>query len=349
MNKTEFISSPHTHDGSSVSTIMLRVCLALVPGIFLYVWFFGIGIMVQALICIIFALCIEAIVLRLRKREIIISLMDGTVVVTAMLFALMITPVTPWWISLIGLSFGIIFAKHLYGGTGQNLFNPAVTAYIFVLLCFPAYMNYWPAPGNIESVTDTASTQLDLIFSTPKSSNIIFLDENNIDMLSGATPLSEMDNQLDAMAMLSEIQDNPVFGYWAGTGWEWINLGYLLGGVALIIMGIISWRIPVAVLAGIFLISSLFNMLDSDIYASGIFHLFSGGTLLGAFFIATDPVTASTTPRGKLLYGGLIGILAFIIRIWGAYPDGIAFAILIANSLVPLIDKYTRPKVVGEP
>jgi electron transport complex protein RnfD len=118
--------------------------------------------------------------------------------------------------------------------------------------------------------------------------------------------------------------------------------------MALIFMGVISWRIPAAVLAGIFMISALMSMYDSEIYASTIFHLFSGGTLLGAFFIAADPVTASTTPLGKILYGGLIGILAYIIRIWGAYPDGIAFAILIANSLVPLIDRYTRPKVIGE-
>ncbi len=116
----------------------------------------------------------------------------------------------------------------------------------------------------------------------------------------------------------------------------------------MIFMGIISWRIPVAVMAGMLIISVIFNLYDSDIYASGIFHLFSGGTILGAFYIASDPVTTSTTPVGKLVYGGLIGLLAYIIRVWGAYPDGIAFAVLIANSLVPLIDKYTRPNVMGE-
>lgn len=327
---------------------MLRVCLALIPGVIIYASFFGIGIIVQSFICILFALSIEAIMLRLTKRDVKLYLMDGTVIVTAILFALMITPLTPWWISLTGLAFGIIFAKHLYGGIGQNLFNPAVTAYLFVLLCFPAYMNHWPTPGNPGSVSETANAQLNIIFSSPVSSQSGINFETNIDSISGATPLSEMLNQLDAMAMLSEIKDSPVFGYWAGSGWEWINLGFLLGGLVLIFMGIVSWRIPVAVLAGVLFISTLFNTYDSDIYASGVFHLFSGGTILGAFFIAADPVTASTTPLGKILYGGLIGILAYIIRIWGAYPDGIAFAILIANSLVPLIDKYTRPKVIGE-
>jgi electron transport complex protein RnfD len=327
---------------------MLKVCLTLIPGILVYSWFFGFGIVVHSLTCVVFALIIEAVMLLLRRRDLKLYLSDGTVIVTAILFALMITPLTPWWISLTGLAFGIIIAKHLYGGTGQNLFNPAVTAYIFVLLCFPAYLNIWPAPGDIGTGMDTTSTQLKSIFSSPMLSQALINSEIDIDSISGATPLSEMHNQLDSMAMISEFKNSPYFGNWAGTAWEWINLGYLLGGIALIFMGIISWRIPIAVLTGVLAISAIFNMYDSDSYASGIFHLFSGGTILGAFFIASDPVTASTTPKGKLLYGGLIGILAYIIRIWGAYPDGIAFSILIANSLVPLIDKYTRPKIIGE-
>lgn len=301
---------------------MIKVCLALSPGLLCYSWFFGIGVLVQCLLACGFALIIEALLLTIRKRELAVFLKDGSAVVTALLFGLMISPLVPWWISLIGISFGLIFAKHLYGGLGHNLFNPAATAYIFVLLCFPALMNNWPVAGGS-------------MFA-------------GIDTLSGATPLADMQTRLAAMGMVSEIQSGPIYGYFAGSGWEWINLAFMAGGIYLIFSGIISWRIPLAMLGSFFIISSIFSINDPDIYASPLFHLFSGGTMLGAFFIATDPVTAATTPKGRLIYGCLIGIIAYVIRIWGAYPDGIAFAVLIANATVPLIDRYTRPKVVGE-
>ncbi len=139
-----------------------------------------------------------------------------------------------------------------------------------------------------------------------------------------------------------------MFGHFAGAGWEWISICFMLGGIALLVMRIISWRIPLSVLGAIAFISLIFNLYDSDIYTSPVFHICSGGTLLCAFFIATDPVTASTTPRGRLLYGCLVGLLIYIIRTWGGYPDGIAFAILLANACVPLLDYYTRPPVLGE-
>ncbi len=321
MNKSGILSSPHKHNGSSVRAIMLRVCLALLPGLLCYSWLFGMGVLVQCLLACSSALIIEAILLTIRKRELAMFLNDGSAVVTGLLFALMISPLAPWWISLVGISFGMIFAKHLYGGLGHNLFNPAATAYIFVLLCFPALLNNWPVAGGIFA---------------------------GIDTLSGATPLADMQTRLAAMGMVSEIQTGPIYGHFAGSGWEWINLTFMAGGIYLIVTGIISWRIPAAMLGSFFIISSFFSVLDPDIYASPLFHLFSGGTMLGAFFIATDPVTAATTPKGRIIYGCLIGIIAYVIRIWGAYPDGIAFAVLIGNATVPLIDRYTRPKVLGE-
>lgn len=312
---------------------MLRVCLCLVPGLVCYVGFFGFGVLIQSLLAVSFALLVEALMLVLRKRDVALFIRDGSAAVTGLLFALTITPFTPWWISLSGITFAVVFAKHLYGGLGSNPFNPAMAGYVFVLLCFPVYLNHWPVPGN----GATPAEYLRAIF-TPAG----------VDALSGATPLAYMKTQLGAMSMISEIRTGPMFGHLAGTGWEWINVFFLLGGLALLAMGVIKWQVPAAMLAGIVIISAVFHGYDPDLYASPLLHLFGGGTMLGAFFIATDPVTASTTPRGRLIYAGLVGVLTYVIRVWGAYPDGVAFAVLLGNSCVPLIDRFTRPRVLGE-
>ena len=358
MNKTDLITSPHKHDGSTVRSVMVKVCLALIPGVGCYAWYFGPGILIQCILAIIFALLVESLLLKARKRSLYLYLTDGSAIVTALIFALMIPPLTPWWINLIGISFGLIFAKHLYGGLGHNLFNPAATAFIFVFLCFPVHMNTWPAAGNFNTgqlpVTDVIQTIFSSPFQPGNISTIQITPDNEpdntarLDSISGATVLADMQNRLSAMAMISEIRRSPAYGIMAGAAWEWINMGYLLGGIALLILGTISWQIPLAVLGSMYLISLVFNVHDPELYAPGLFHLFAGGSILGAFFVATDPVSAASTSRGKLIYGSIIGILAYIIRVGGAYPDGIAFAVLIANSFVPLIDKFTRPKVMGE-
>lgn len=338
MSKT-LISSPHRHDGNSVSRMMLLVCLALLPGLLSYMWFFGIGILIQCLLAVIFAVVCEYLVLKLRKRNPAASLKDGSALVTALLFAFMISPFTPWWITFSGIFFAIVIVKHLYGGLGYNPFNPAISGYIFILLCFPVHMTIWPAaPGTLETPAGLAEYL----------SRILQIAEVDIDALSGATPLAQMKSSLSAMNMVSEIVDEPVYGQVAGAGWEWVSFGFLLGGIGLLAMKVIKWQTPVVMLGSIFVISLLFNIIDSEIYPSPLFHLFSGGTILCAFFIATDPVTASTTPRGRWIFAALIGVIAYIIRTWGAYPDGIAFAVLIANAAVPFIDHMTRPLVLGE-
>ncbi|MCK5433561.1 MAG: RnfABCDGE type electron transport complex subunit D [Gammaproteobacteria bacterium] len=299
-------------------------------------WILGWGVLVHCLLAVSFALAFEAIMLKLRKRPLQVFLFDRSAIITGLLFALTITPFAPWWVTLSGLCFAIVIAKHLYGGLGYNIFNPAMAGYVFVLICFPVELNHWPIvndnPGLIES--------LRMIFSG--------LPAERLDSLSGATPLAFTKSQLSGMAMLSEFSNGPLFGALGGKGWEWIGLAFLAGGIWLIIKGIIKWQIPLVMIFTLFLLSLIFHGYDPDRYASSMFNLFTGGTLLAAFFIATDPVTASATPRGIIIYAAGIGILTYIIRTWGSYPDGIAFAVLIMNAAVPFIDSITRPDVFGE-
>lgn len=335
------ITSPHTHSVNSVNAIMRQVFYALIPGILVSIYYFGVGILVHSVIAIIFALLSEALVLKLRKQEIAPVLKDGTAVITAILFALTISPYTPWWASLTGVAFAIIVAKHLFGGLGHNPFNPTMAGYVFVLLCFPVKMAYWPDLSGLNEQELTLWQNISIIFSGLPA-------EQELDALTGATPLTNMKIELGLMTMVSEIETNPLYGTLGGKGWEWIAVAYLAGGIWLIINKIIRWQIPVAVLGSLFVISLLFNFIDTDAYPSAIFHIFTGGTMLCVFFIATDPASSSTTPKGKIIYGIGIGLLIYVIRTWSGYPDGIAFSILIMNALVPLIDYYTRPKALGE-
>ena len=327
-------SSPHLHDGRNLGVVMTDVCIALVPGLLCYVWLFGPGVLLQCILAVSFALLFEFAVLRLRGRDPRPFLRDGSAVVTAMLFAVSISPLAAWWVCLCGIAFAIIIAKHAFGGIGYNIFNPAMAGFVFVLVCFPVQMNTWP-----DLPAHGFGAYLGSIFP---------MAGREMDMLSGATPLDELKTRLEMMDMVSEIKTASVFGYLGGAGWEWINALFMLGGVYLLVRGVIKWHIPVAVLAGIFIVSAAFYLYDADTYASPLFHLFSGGTMLCAFFIATDPVTASTTERGRLVYGVLIGILIYLMRQWGAFPDGVAFAVLLANIFVPLIDLLTRPRAFGE-
>jgi electron transport complex protein RnfD len=335
-------SSPHIHSGINVTGMMLRVMLALVPAIIANIWFFGWGLLINILVAIVTALIVEAVMLKMRQRPISPFLTDGSAALTGILLAFCIPPMAPWWIIILGVAFAIIVAKHLYGGLGYNPFNPAMVGYVMLIISFPLEMTAW-TPPNI-------ANQLEIGFID--TGNIIFLREFpyflSMDALTMATPLDTVKTELGLNLTVSEIvRGNAIYGDFAGVGWEWIGNWIFLGGIWLIYKRTISWQIPFALMGSLFVISAFFFMLDPDIYPSPMFHLFGGATLLAAFFIATDPVSASTTPLGRIYYGAGIGILIYIIRTWGSYPDGVAFAVLLMNMAAPTIDYYTQPRVFG--
>lgn len=339
MTESVVISSPHRHAGVTVRGVMLRAAAALVPGILVYAGIFGPGVLIQCALAMATALATEALVLRLRGRDVRGGLGDGSVIVTGLLLALCLSPLSPWWATVTATVFAVALGKHAFGGLGQNLFNPAMIGFVFVLLCFPAQMNQWPAAPAAGAAGPGLADSLSIIL-VPTA--------EKVDAVSGASALNHMKSRLGLMEMVSEIRTDPVYGALSGRGWEWIAVAWLAGGVALLALGIIRWHIPAGFIAGMTLFSGSTWLLDADVYAAPLFHLFTPGAMLGAFFIATDPVTAATSDRGRLVYGALIGVLACMLRTWGIYPDGVAFAVLFGNACAPLIDRFTQPRVLGE-
>jgi electron transport complex protein RnfD len=317
--------------------MMRWVMLALLPGIACAWWVFGWGVLINIALACITGVAAESGIMALRRRPPLPALMDGSVIVTGMLLAIALPPLTSWWLPVVGTLFAVIIAKHLYGGIGYNPFNPAMVGYVVLLISFPLEMTLWSIPGNPLGLADT----LALVFVGQLP------DGMTLDALTTATPMDAVKTRLGLSETLTEIHASSLFGYIAGAGWEWINAAFLLGGLFLLRLNVIQWQIPVGMLSSMAVIALVFYAGNPDVYSSPLFHLFSGATMLGAFFIATDPVTASTTPRGRLLFGAGIGLLTYVIRTWGNYPEGIAFAVLLMNMAAPTIDHYTRPRVFG--
>ncbi|MFK5970635.1 MAG: electron transport complex subunit RsxD [Candidatus Marithrix sp.] len=334
-------TAPFIHQGNSIAKIMRQVIYALVPGIAMYVYFFGFGVVITITIACITALVCEAIILWIRKRPILPSLTDYSSLVTALLLAIALPPFLPWWMTVVGTAFGIVFAKHLYGGLGYNPFNPAVVGYAVLLISFPVEMTQWPALSTLGYNYAGILDSLNIVFYGHPTGGL------TLDSFTGATVLDTMKTELGQFKTVYEIKTKPIFGIIGAKGWEWINLTFLLGGCWLIYKKVITWHIPVAILTALSIISGIFFLIDSDIYPSPIFNIFTGATIVGAFFIATDPVTAATSNQGRLVFGIGIGLLIYITRTWGGYPDGMAFAILLMNMSVPVIDYYTQPRVFG--
>jgi electron transport complex protein RnfD len=336
-----FNRSPYISSASSVSIIMLKVLLALIPGIAAYVWVFGGGILVTLTLASVTALASEAIALKLRNRPIKPFLMDGSALVTAWLLALALPPLAPWWIVVLGTLFAILVAKQLYGGLGYNPFNPAMVGYAVLLISFPLIMTSWPAPLALAQAKLGFMDQLGYIFGRTLPAGVL------VDAISSATPLDYLKTQLTLHHSVQAITQAPIFGVLGGKGGELVTGGYLLGGLYLLQQRIISWHLPTAFLAALALMAGVFYLADAAHFANPVFHLFSGATMLCAFFIVTDPVSGPTTPKGKLIFAAGVGALTYLIRVYGGYPDGVAFAVLLFNICVPLIDAYTQPRVFG--
>jgi electron transport complex protein RnfD len=335
--------APFLNSSNNVATMMLQVLLALVPAALAHMWYFGPGILLNLIIASAFCVGGEALIMRVRGRDPMLALSDFSALVTAVLLAFALPSLTPWWVTATGALFGIVVAKHLYGGIGFNIFNPAMAGYVVILVAFPMQMNLWVAPsmGDIDYVDLS-------IFQTIQYTLTGNLPEAlGFDAISRATPLDAMQSGLRNLRTYAEVRTNPMMGDFGGRGWEWIGNFIAIGGVWLLVKKIIRWHIPAGVFIGLLVPAGIMYIVDPGTHASPGFHLFSGATILCAFFIATDPVSAATSPKGRFFYGLGIGLLIYIIRRWGAYADGVAFAVLLMNMATPAIDYVTRPPIVG--
>lgn len=333
--------APYLHRARSVPVIMLWVLTALLPGIVVYAAFFGPGVLIQLVVSSLAALVAEAAVLALRGQPLAPALSDGSALVTAFLLALCLPPLSPWWLTMLGSMFAIVVAKHLYGGLGQNPFNPAMAAYAMLIVAFPALMSQWPFAGEGHQAAGFG-----------ESWRLVFGGERALDGVTGATPLDALRTGMrgspgSTPPQVSAVMAESGLGFIAGIGWEWVAAAYALGGLLLIALRVISWHVPTTFLVVLALISALFWTVDPTTHAPPWFHVVAGGSMLGAFFIATDPVSGASTPRGKCLFAAGIALLTYLIRAFGAFPDGIAFATLIMNLCVPIIDRTTQPPIFG--
>ncbi len=351
--KLTLSSSPHQHVRRTTDQVMRWVLYAMVPGIIAQVIFFGWGVIIQMLLAAITAVVTEATIVALRKREIGQALGDYSAIVTGLLLAVSLPPFLPWWMTVLGTWFAIAIVKQLYGGLGFNLFNPAMAAYVMLLISFPAAMSGWLPPSSLALHDISFGDAVSVIFTGFSQAGYDLTQlRAGADGFTMATPLDYVKTQLSQGYTYTEALSHPLFGQGiteaAGAGWGWVAIAYLAGGLVLLQQRIISWHIPVSLIAGVAITATFLQLINGDLYGSALFHWTNGAVLFGAFFIATDPVSASTTPKGRLVFGAAIGFWIVIIRTFGGYPDAIAFAVVIMNMAVPLIDYYTQPRVYGQ-
>jgi len=308
---------------------MLQVLLALIPGAVAMIWIYGDGVLINIVLAMSSAVLLEAAILAMRRKPVIHSLKDHSALVSAVLLALSPPPLTPWWVIMIGMLFAIVVAKQLYGGLGFNVFNPAMAGYAVLMISFPVQMTVWPDPD---------LPRMELIDAIHwKFLNQLSVTQS-LDAITRATPLDalraaqRMQAEHATLASLTTIQSR----YWI------IGSLWLIGGCWLVYQRVAAWQLPTALLASFTLLVGVFWLLDPAQHPSPLFHLLQGNIIMAAFFILTDPVTAPMTAKGRIIGAILVAIIVFIIRNWGGYPDGIAFAILLMNMTVPLIDRYIK-------
>lgn len=322
---------------------MRWVLLGCLPAIMTHVVYFGWGILLQLLIASSSTLLLEAALLWLRGRPLCRTLADGSALLSGVLLALALPPLAPWWLAVIGALFTIVIAKQLYGGLGHNLFNPAMVGYVALLVAFPGPMSAWPPSLPHAGGRPTLAATSTLIFQTTAARQVV-----NSDAVTQATPLDRLKSQQRLVASAGATGSSSPAQPPLDRAWLALNISFLLGGLLLLAKRIVQWHLPGSLLASLLLSATMGYWLNPLASGSPLLQLFSGSTMFGAFFIATDPVTAATTLRGRLLFGGLIGLLVYLIRRFGDYPDGLAFAVLMANMLVPLFDRTTQPRIYGQ-
>jgi len=344
------ITSPHTHGENRTGRMMRLVIYATFPGIVALTHFFGIGVILNVIFASLACVAFEALVMKLRKRPIMFYLRDYSAVVTGVLIGVSLPPYCPWWLVVSAAFVAIVLAKQLYGGMGFNPFNPAMVAYVLLLISFPIEMTQWATPQPLladgQTLPSLVATLDKIFFGTAFPQ----MNDSTIDGYSSATVLDIM-KQNPGLTLDVLYKQEPVFneGRWAGAAWEWVNIGFLIGGIYLLYKKVFTWHAPVSMLLALaFMAAFFYDSGSSNSGGSPMFHLLSGATMLGAFFIVTDPVTSAVSTRGRIIYGALIGVLIYVIRAWGtSYPDGVGFAVLLLNFAAPFIDYYTTPRTYG--
>lgn len=336
------ITSPHAHNTQSTADVMRWVLIATLPGVLALTMSFGWGTLVNIVLASIFALALEALVLKLRQRPIRFYLSDYSALVTAVLLGIALPPYAPFWLTLTGMFFAIVIAKHLYGGMGYNPFNPAMVGYVVLLISFPVQMTSWAAPIQLLPENIAIPNLLDTF-----AISLGFQSLATVDGFTMATPLDLL-RQNSALMVSDLTSEFTQFGRWGSIGWEWANIGFLAGGLLLLYRKVYTWHAPVSMLAALTVMSLIFyDGGSSASIGSPIMQLLSGATMLGAWFIVTDPVSSAVSNKGRVIYGAGTGVLLFLIRKWGNYPDAIAFSVLLMNFSAPFIDHYTQPKTYG--
>lgn len=314
-------SSPHTHDREQVQKIMLAVLLALAPACIAGIFLFGLRVLwviaVTCISCVVF----EALFARMLGKP--VQIRDLSALVTGLILALNLAVIIPWWLCVIGALLSIGLGKMIFGGLGYNPFNPAIVGRVGLLVAFPALMTQWvgPEPGSMLYDYDAATT---------------------------ATPLDEIQiGEFETAEVSAEQYWSYFVGNMGGCIGETSALALLIGGIALIVLRIIRWEIPVFYIGTVAVITSIAHAAAPDTYAPALFHILTGGLILGAFFIATDLVSSPMNRVGSIIFAVGCGVITCVIRLWGNYPEGVSFAILFMNAFVPLIDRTTAPKPFG--
>lgn len=315
--------SPHVHSDDSTQKIMYRVVLALLPALAWSVFVFGLDALrvtvIAVLACLAFEYLIQKYLLKVKP-----AINDGSALVTGILLAFNVPSNIPWWIIIIGALAAIGIGKLSFGGLGHNIFNPALVGRVFMLISFPVQMTSWPVNNQSGIDAVTSATPLSIIK----------------EGISNGTPISEISQNLPSTLEL----------FWGGIGGSLGEISaalLILGGLYMLYKKVITWHIPISIIGTVAIIAGIFWMVNPEIYINPLYHILTGGLMLGAIYMATDMVSSPMTPKGQIIYGIGIGIITISIRLFGAYPEGISFAILIMNAVTPLINYYVKPARFG--